>query len=201
MKPRSVLPMKVARYGYILISLLFCGAGLTLLPLSTVSARQIGILFGVGMIFFGAVRLIGYFSRDLYRLAFQHDLQFGILLLALGVMVLLRCEDTVDFICAVFGVCMAGDGLFRVQTALDAKRFGIRLWWLTLVLALLTCLTGLVLTFRPVETLGAVTTLLGIALVMEGILNFNVAIWLVKIIDHQHPDVIGAEYYEQQEEK
>lgn len=201
MKPRSVLPMKVAKCGYILISALFCGVGLALLPLSVPSTRQIGIFFGAGMILFGAIRLIGYFSRDLYRLAFQHDLPFGILLMALGVLVLLRSEDAVNFICAVFGVCMAGDGLFRVQTALDAKRFGIRRWWLTLVLAVLTCLTGLVLTLRPAETLAAVTTLLGIALVMEGILNLSVAIRLVKIIDHQHPDVIEAEFDVQQEDE
>lgn len=197
MKPRSVLPMKVAKYGYILISVLFCAIGLAMIPLSVPSVRQIGIFFGAVMIFFGVVKLIGYFSKDLYRLAFQHDLQFGILLVALGVIVLFRSEDVVNFICAVFGVCMTIDGLFRIQTVLDARRFGIRRWWLTLALAILTCLAGLILTLRPAETLGAITTLLGVSLFMEGILNLSVAIRLVKIIDHQKPDVIEVEYYEQ----
>lgn len=196
MKPRSVLPMRIAKYGYIFTSVLLCAAGMALLPLSTPSPRQIGRFFGAVMIFFGVVKLVGYFSRDLYRLAFQHDLQFGILLLALGTIVLLRSEDAVSFVCTVFGVCMSIDALFRIQTALEARRFGIRRWWLTLVLAVLACLAGLVLTLRPAETLGAVTSLLGVALIVEGVLNLSVAVRLVKIIDHQKPDVIEAEYEE-----
>lgn len=196
MKTRSVLPMRVAKYGYILISVLLCAAGLAMIPLSSPSSRQIGLFFGSVMIFFGVVKLIGYFSKDLYRLAFQHDLQFGILLIVLGVIVLFRNEDVVNFICAVFGVCMTIDGLFRVQTAMDARRFGIRRWWLTLALSVLTCLAGLVLTLRPAQTLGAITTLMGISLFIEGVLNISVAVWLVKIIDHQQPDVIEVEYDE-----
>lgn len=195
MRSRSVVPMKVAKYGYIAVSLLFCAVGV-LLSLSAPSARTLGTFFGTAMLVFGAVKLVGYFSRDLYRLAFQHDLQFGLLLLALGSIVLLRREEAGSFLCAVFGVSMLLDGLFRIQTALDARRFGVRVWYVTLALAALTCVVGLLLVLRPAETLGAVTTLLGISLLMEGILNLSVALSLVKIIDHQKPDVIEAEYEE-----
>ena len=53
----------------------------------------LGILVGCMMIGFGAVKLMGYFSRDLYRLAFQFDLAYGILLIVLGLIVLVRRAD------------------------------------------------------------------------------------------------------------
>ena len=39
-----------------------------------VDAEVIGELLGIGMIVFGAVKVAGYLSRDLFRLAFQYDL-------------------------------------------------------------------------------------------------------------------------------
>ena len=89
------------------------------------------------------MKLVGYFSRDLYRLAFQYDLEFGILLIALGVIVLLRTNGVMDFICIAAGVSILADGLFKIQIAIDARRFGIRDWWLILLLAVVTGGVGL----------------------------------------------------------
>lgn len=196
MKLRSVLPMKVAKYGYILISAVFCAAGMGILLHPTLPAAIIGRFFGVGMLAFGCVKLIGYFSKDLYRLAFEYDLQFGILLIALGAVVLLRYESAMRFLCAFFGVSMIADGLFKVRTALEARRFGLRAWWLTMALAILSAAVGLLLTFCPADTLRAIAALLGAALVSEGILNLSIAISMVKIIRHQRPDVIDVDINE-----
>ena len=78
------------------------------------------------MIGFGAVKLMGYFSRDLYRLAFQFDLAYGILLIVLGLIVLVRPVQLVSFFCLVLGICILADGLFKIQAASDSKRFGLR---------------------------------------------------------------------------
>lgn len=200
MKLRSVVPIKVAKYGYILISALFCLVGLALIILPMPSVRVISVFFGVAMIVFGIIKLIGYFSKDLYRLAFQYDLQFGVLLTVLGVIVLVRYENAMRFICAVFGVCMIADGLFKIRIALDARRFGLRPWWLTLTLAVCSVIVGLLLTFRPADTLSAIAVLLGISLLSEGVLNLSIAISMVKIIDHQKPDVIDLDLNEVWEE-
>ena len=68
---RDIAPMKAAKTGYIVMSVLFCVLGVVLFVLPEVSVVWIGRLLGIGMIVFGAVKLIGYFSRDLFRLAFQ----------------------------------------------------------------------------------------------------------------------------------
>ena len=122
---RSVVPMKTAKIGYFVISVLFCVLGIVLITSPGTSVVWLGRLLGVGMIVFGAIKLVGYFSRDLFRLAFQYDLAFGILLIAIGIVTLARPNGAMSFLCIVFGIPVLADGLFKIQISLDAKRFGI----------------------------------------------------------------------------
>ena len=138
-----------------------------------------GVLTGIFMIVFGAVKIVGYLSRDLYRLAFQYDLAFGILSIALGIMVILEPDDVIDTICIAVGIAFAMDGLLKIQIALDSKYFGIREWWLI---------------FRPSESLHFLMLMLGISLLTDGILNLITVLSTVKIISHQFPDRMGEEF-------
>lgn len=200
MKTRCTIPMWVAKTGYIVMSLVFCAAGGALIARPGMSASLIGRVLGAAMILFGAVKLVGYCSRDLYRLAFQYDLGFGLLLIALGVLVLVRPTQVLDFLFTALGVAVLTDGLYKVQIALDARRFGISTWWLTLILAIATVGVGLALVFRPWDSVRLLTILLGAALLAEGILNLCVAVSTVKIVSHQRPDVIEVTSYEVEDE-
>ena len=72
--------MRAAKIGYIVMSAALCVLGILLICLPEVFSGLIGVLIGIILIVFGAVRMAGYFSKDLYRLAFQHDLTSGIIL-------------------------------------------------------------------------------------------------------------------------
>ena len=196
MDMRSVAPMKTAKIGYIVMSVLFCVLGVVLLFTPGVSALWIGRLLGIGLILFGAIKLVGYFSRDLFRLAFQYDLAFGLLLMVLGIVTLSHPGDALSFLCVMFGIPVLADGLFKIQIAMDSRQFGIRNWWLVLVLAALTCEVGVVLVFRPMTGVRALTALMGLSLLCDGVLNLSVALCTVKIVDHQRPDVIETDDYE-----
>ena len=65
MKLRSVTPMKIAKYGYIAISAIFTLAGLAMIFYPTPSQSFIGIFFGIAILVFGIIKLVGYWSRDL----------------------------------------------------------------------------------------------------------------------------------------
>ena len=196
MKNRCSIPMWVAKSGYIVMSLVFCGAGVLFIVKPELSAMVISRALGAAMIVFGLIKLVGYFSKDLFRLAFQYDLGFGLLLIALGILVLAKPAGVLDFIFVALGIAILADGLFKVQIAVDSKRFGISTWWLTLVLAMVTGVVGLALVFRPWDSARLLTTLLGAALLAEGILNLCVAVSTVKIVDHQRPDVIEVTSFE-----
>lgn len=196
MKMRSVTPMRIAKIGYIVMSVMFCVAGALFIALPDISITMIGISMGIAMIVFGIVKLVGYFSRDLFRLAFQFDLELGILLLVLGLIVLIRPDDLMTFMCIALGISILTDGLFKVQIALDSKRFGIKSWWVILALAVVAGTIGVFLIFRSAKSAQFLTVLLGVSILAEGILNLYTVISTVLIIKHQQPDVIEIEYSE-----
>ena len=188
---RSVKLIQAAKRGYIIISLVLCAIGLLMIFMPTLSLSAIGIIVGVVLGVSGVIKLIGYFSRDLYQLAFQFDLAFGILLMALSVVILLRPEHMMSFLCIILGITTLADGLLKIQTSLDARRFGLRTWWLILSVAILAGAAGMVLVLRPSQSAQVLTVLMGVSLLAEGILSLCVALCAVKVI--QKPYASPAE--------
>ena len=196
MKMRSVALMKIAKIGYIVVSVLFCIAGILFIALPEISTKIVGIEIGIAAIVFGIVKLIGYFSKDLYRLAFQFDLEFGILMVVLGTIVLFHPKNVMAFIAAAFGIAILFDGLFKIRIALDSKRFGIKDWWLILSLAIIAGIIGVALIFDSAFGAGVLTILMGVSFLSEGILNLYTVIRTVLIVKNQVPDFVEADTVE-----
>ena len=180
--------IKKAKHAYITISVIMLVLGLVLLIWPKMSLSVLCYLIGAMLIIGGVVKLVGYFSKDLFRLAFQYDLAFGGLLIALGIIVLVNPEHLLSFFCIVIGIAVLCDGLFKIQIAIDSKPFGIRTWWLILLFAVITVAAGVLLIIRPAQAARMLTVFLGISVFADGILNLIVAVFTVKIIDHQLSD-------------
>lgn len=193
---RSTKPILAAKTCSIIVSALFCLLGLLLLIYPGVSVSLVGIAAAIMLIVFGATKLTGFFSRDLYRLAFQYDLASGILLVALGVLLMMSPDRAMSFLCLILGIAVAVDGWFKVQMALDARRFGLKSWWLILATGVLTGLIGLVVAFRPTASAEVLMMLLGISLLAEGLMTLCVTLCAVKIVRNQQPDIIEGEFEE-----
>ena len=194
-KMRSVAPMRVAKTGYIAVSILLAVLGIVLIAWPTFSVNALGVICGILLILFGGVKLVGYFSKDLYRLAFQYDMPFGILLIILGIIMLIHPGNLASFICVVFGLSVLISSLFNIQTALDAKKFGINQWWLIFALSVIAAVWGLILVFRPSEAADVMAVLLGITLLFESAVNICTVVASVKIVKNQHPNVYVEEDY------
>lgn len=196
---RSTTPMKIAKAGYICMSVIMAVLGICLICIPDVSADVIGIVCGILMIVFGIFKLVGYFSKDLFRLAFQYDLAFGILSILLGIVLIIRPWQAVMLICILLGISVLSDGLFKIQIAIDAKRFGVGNWWMILAFALLAGIFGFLLIMHPDEGLRFMTVIFGITLLSEGILNICTVISVVKIIKNQKPDYIEVNFEERED--
>ena len=188
--------IKAAKTGYIIISILLCVLGIVLIAVPDFSVTLLCVLGGGIMMLFGLVKIIGYCSKDLYRLAFQFDLAFGILFVVLGFILIIRTDAMVNLICIVMGICVLADALLKIQISIDSRAFGIKKWWLILAMAILTGVAGFLLIFRPLESIQTIMILFGIALITEGVLNLITILIAVKIIRHQLPEVIDVEYCE-----
>jgi len=193
---RNILPMRTAKTGYIVLSavLFLLGCVLCIFP------RTVGDVFanvlGIAMILFGIIKVIGYFSKDLFRLAFQYDLAFGILITLLGAATIARPDGLLEFLCMVIGTLILADGLFKIQMSMDARQFGIHKWWLILSLAVIAGVFGTLLLFNPSKGSLVIMRLVGIALMAEGIMNLVTVLTAVKIIKHQKKDVLEGVYRE-----
>ena len=160
---RSENPIRAAKISYIVTSVAFCVLGILLIVLRNWSVSFIGVVTGIMLVAFGIVKLLGYFSKDLYRLAFQFDLAFGILLIVLGGIILAKPERAMSFVCLMLGVAI-------------------------LALAVLAGLIGAVLALHPTESAVVMTLLAGASMIVEGVLNLCVALFAVKVVHNQQPD-------------
>ncbi len=80
--------IKIACTGYILISIVFYITGFLCIVDPKLIQLHSRTLAGVILITYGIIKIIGYFSKDLYCLAFQYDFACGIFLIVLGIAVL-----------------------------------------------------------------------------------------------------------------
>ena len=185
--------IKKAKHAYITISVIMLVLGLVLLIWPKMSLSVLCYLIGAMLIIGGVVKLVGYFSKDLYRLAFQFDLAFGILSILLGVVFIIHPEHIISILPIVMRIFILVEGVLRIQTAMDAKTFGLGTWWMMILLAIATSACGLLLIFKPFESAVAMMMLLGVTLLIDGVQNLWVAIYTVKVSER---NVIDVDYKE-----
>lgn len=173
--------LKIARNGYIVMAVIFCALGIFLMAYPEGAMKTICVLAGVLFIADGIIKIIGYFSRDFYCLAFQFDLGFGILMIAMGVLILVRREAIFKLIFVVFGLLILADALLRIQMSVEAKKFGLNLWWAVLIVAIVTGVFGMLLLIDPAGGARLTVIFTGIAFLLEGILKLCVVIYTVKL--------------------
>ena len=185
--------IRSVRLAYLLLSAGVCLLGVVLIAAPEISARVLCRLGGGLLALFGVVKILGYCSRDLYRLAFQYDLAFGILLIILGCLMLFHTAPVLSLICALVGLWVLLDGLLKIQVAIDARRFGLGKWWLILAAAIPSGILGFVLLFRPSENVRVLTVLLGVSLVAEGVLNLITVLTAVRRTQKIFPEIIDSD--------
>ena len=191
---RNIIPMRTAKTGYIVLSAVLFLMGLFLLIFPKTVGSVFADVLGIAMILFGIIKVIGYFSKDLFRLAFQYDLAFGVLITLLGIATMARPDGLLEFLCMVIGILILADGLFKIQMSMDARQFGIHKWWLILSFAVIAGTIGAFLLFNPSEGSLVIMRLIGVALMSEGIMNLATVLTTVKIIKHQKKDVLEGVY-------
>ena len=172
--------MKRIKALYITISILSLLAGIALVIWPGASVITICYVVGSAAILVGAVRLAGYFSKDSYNLNFQFDFAMGLVFLILGTVLIFHPGDTVAVLHFSVGILVLVDSVFKLQTALDAKHFGLKKWWVMLLCALLCAGLGLVLVILPVRTAEILVKVTGAALAVNSGENILTAGYTVK---------------------
>ena len=164
---RNANIVKEAKYTHVAVSACFLLAGFFIMfvpeEITTAAARWI---VGAGFVVMGVARLLGYFANDLYRLAFQYDLAIGAFLIILGTLIFIYPDNIWEILPLAIGFYVVLDGLLKIQTALDARAFGMKHWWGLLTAAGIVVLSGVAVLLTCVRT--DTVWLVGLALVLDG---------------------------------
>lgn len=187
----TIRMMRTAKTGYLVLAGLFCAMGIAMLSLPEITFDMIGWGAGAMFVAFGIIRIIGFCSRDPYGLAFQHDPVLGVLAIALGSVLLFRRSLAVNALALVSGVELVADNLFKVQTALEARRFGLSTWWLLLALAVAAAGAGAMLITWPFRGAQTWVRAMGVALAAQGVLSFCVALCAIRVPLRRRLDAVA----------
>ena len=130
--------------AYIAMEVVLLALGICFIAWPSASAQTVCSLAGAAVALFGMVKLIGYFVRKRSGLELQFDFALGIIALVLGLTVIAFAGNIVRAIPVFLGIFILVDGVFKLQTAFDAKRYGLPGWWVILAGAAVVCTVGLV---------------------------------------------------------
>lgn len=124
--------IQIAKYSYILTSAAIILIGCFFLIRPETSLVTLSRAVGAVVLVSGLAKLFGYFSNDAHQIAFQFDLALGALTALFSIVILLSPEQFAKYLTMLVSIFVVTNALFTVQNAVEAKRFGIRKWWVLL---------------------------------------------------------------------
>ncbi len=111
MKDNGIL--KTVKLSYVIISALECVLGLVMLFYPGFSLSAMGVILGAGLLVFGAVELVVYFTGNAPLLMSRNVLAMGIFFAVLGVIVIANPLELMNFICIMVGIGILAGSLFQ----------------------------------------------------------------------------------------
>ena len=131
------------------------------------------------------VGIYGYFSNDMYRLAFQLDFAIGIFNVIFGVLMIINPIQLSVLLPTAVSILTILDGGNKAQMALEGKNFGISKWYLVLLSSVLEIVAGLVLILLAYHALD-VSVWMGVAMGLVGVTNFWTTMYTVRVRNTTH---------------
>ena len=169
-----------AKSIHLFASALMLGAGLLLSLTANLDGHIVRWILAGCCLLMGSADLFGYYSNDLFRLAFQFAFTFGSFSILFGVLLLLAPAHILALLPCFAGIYIILDGLQKVQLSLECRKFGIRKWPLILGTSVLVTALGIlsVMLFKGMES---PFLWMGIAVSADGAENFWTTMYTVRV--------------------
>lgn len=174
------LNIKIPKILTTVISIAYIAIGVLFIIFPETSLNVLCIISGSVTVIYGLTKIIGYYSDDVYCLAFQFDLALGIFALIFGILLLVHPKYLVSMFPVFMGIFILVSGLFTFQTARESKFFGIKYWVILLIASFLCVAIGLLLIFNPFKSAVVMTAVVGASMILGGIERLTVALLTIK---------------------
>ena len=168
---------KRIKWAYLLVSVFFIALGVLLIARPDTSMTYFCRFLGGVAVLFGLARIIGYFVRELEGVGLRYDFATGAFAIVAGVFLLWRAPEVAGVMDVVIGLFILVDCVFKLQVAMDSRRMGARSWWITLLFTCVSLVLGLLLIFDTFKGQRVLSTMMGVALVADGLQNLCTVIY------------------------
>ena len=176
--------MEKLKKNWIASAVLCIVVGLILLLWPESTLTSVGYVLGGIAIAMGVIRVVRYFKQaHTYPVIFQSDLVVGLFSFGLGLFMIRSPQTVMGLIPMLFAIVIIGFGVANILRAVDAKRAGISLWRLLLVLAILTLALGWLILANPFASLAVTVMVIGAGLIYEGVSDLVTVFLTGKRID------------------
>lgn len=126
---------------------------------------------------FGLTEVVAVFVKPGKYSSFSRIIP-GILALAVGLVFLFRSEEIFSLLWMFIGLAVLIDAVYKLQYAFELKAAEVKVWWVTLLVALATLLLAVVLIAAPVDAAAeAMFILTGAILLTNGIFDLATSIF------------------------
>lgn len=170
--------LKKVKANTILSSLLCAALGLVLVIWPDISMQIVCIAIGAVLILCGVIRLFGFFLNHDGSVYTQGNLVMGIVLVVVGIWIVATPGKVLVIIPIIVGILIVIHGVNNIQQTITLCKGKYSMWWLALIMAILTIGLGALLIIRPFAALDTLVMLIGFFLIYDGLSN----VWIVSRI-------------------
>lgn len=177
----------------IVIDAVFVILGLCMILWPGTSALTVCYLAGILCFIAGGIEIGRYVNLGSIGVFFSNDLVLGILAAIAGFLLILHPYDAVAVMHVVLGFYVLIDSIFGIQLCLQMKHAGFGDWWCYLITAVVSAVFGILLIIAPFTGAEALTSFVGISLMVSGVRSFCTVVKVSKAIRSEAP--IEADFH------
>ena len=180
-----VSTVKQAKVIAAVTSILLFLSGMFFIIIPSAPLEWMRWFFSGACILMGFASVFGYFSNDLYRLAFQNGFAAGTFCFILGILIFISPVNFESTLPYVVGIYVILDGMMKLQTAIDARTFGMHKWLILLITASVVGVLGIITVFFAADS-AHIKLIAGIALAADGAENMWDTMYTVRVKTRKH---------------
>lgn len=186
--------VKKMKMNTFLVSLLYVMLGVIMMFFPKTTMETICYIFAGILILIGIVYTIFYFGRNIVDSYYRYDLVYGLVTILCGVLIIVKVDLLINLIPIVMGILIFGNGIIKLQHAIDLKRVDFSGWFYVLIFSLLCITIGTVLIFQPAFIAETVTMIIGISFAFSGVTDL-VTLFLIskKMKDYENGKTVIAD--------
>ena len=163
-------------------SLILMVVGFLILIFPQVILSLISYILGGIVLVNGALTILRYFKENNANI-WNFDLAYGLLCSVLALVIIFNPNAIVSIIPLILGIWMMISSIFKIQYSLNLRTYHSDKWTLTLGLAILTLICGVLLTVNPFKGAVTMTKVIGIFIIVYSIIDIIECMTLKKSLN------------------